>query len=71
MGYKSLPQPKIEPELLKMADVATLCGISRGTLTGLMRQKGFPRPIKLPSRCYRWKRSSIINWINSLEPVQS
>lgn len=51
-----------------MVDAKTLSrtvGVSVPTLYRWMGELGFPRPIKLSSRCSRWPMADVEEWIES------
>lgn len=55
-----------EPELLTVAELATLLRVNRRTLRELRHEKGFPRAITV-GRSPRWKRTSIDRWLAQRE----
>lgn len=53
-----------EITLLKIEAVAKAIGVSEKHIYRLIRQQGFPKPIKI-GRSSRWKKSDIAEWIKS------
>ena len=48
--------------LLNMAEVLEVTGLSRSSIYSLMRQGGFPEPLKAGPRAVRWRLSEIEEW---------
>ena len=48
--------------LLTVAEVLEATGLSRSTVYVLMRQGGFPEPLKVGPRAVRWRLSEIEDW---------
>jgi excisionase family DNA binding protein len=59
------PPSLISPELLKVAQVADLLGVSRRTVWNL-RDEGTLLPVKIRG-CVRWRRADVARYINQLE----
>lgn len=55
---------KPEPErLLSLPEVEQQTGLKKTTIYGLIRQGGFPPPIRLTRRASRWPASQVQGWI--------
>lgn len=52
--------------LLDVKQVAELLNIGVSTVWALVKEGRFPEPIRLTSRCSRWKRSDIVAWSKTL-----
>ena len=52
--------------LLDRSEVEQLARISRSRIYDLMDQGRFPRPVKISTRCVRWHKSEILEWIAGL-----
>tara|TARA_R100001369_G_scaffold85319_1_gene118943 strand:+ start:13 stop:186 length:174 start_codon:yes stop_codon:yes gene_type:complete len=53
-------------QLLKETEVYEIVGFKKSKLERMIAAKEFPKPIKFGNR-NRWKQSTVIKWINSLE----
>jgi predicted DNA-binding transcriptional regulator AlpA len=49
--------------LISIRDIRELFGLGRTAAYELTHQSGFPEPIKLSPRCYRWWASEVIAFI--------
>lgn len=52
--------------LLDVKQVAELLNIGASTVWALVKEGRFPEPIRLTSRCSRWKRSDVVAWSKTL-----
>lgn len=52
--------------LLDVKQVAELLNIGVSTVWALVKEGRFPEPIRLTSRCSRWKRSDVVAWSKAL-----
>lgn len=52
--------------LLDVKQVAELLNIGVSTVWALVKEGRFPEPIRLTSRCSRWKRSDVVAWSKTL-----
>ena len=48
--------------LLTVGEVLEVTGLSRSSIYSLMRQGGFPEPLKVGPRAVRWQLSEIEEW---------
>ncbi|MAT93994.1 MAG: transcriptional regulator [Halioglobus sp.] len=53
--------------LVPPVEVARLIGYSRSKLDHMVRDGEFPQPIRINSRCVRWRESVVQQWIDQLE----
>ncbi|WP_418122306.1 helix-turn-helix transcriptional regulator [Variovorax sp. 160MFSha2.1] len=53
--------------LLRFETVSALVGLKRSAIYLRMDAGTFPRPIRLSSRCVRWRAGDIEDWLNSLK----
>ena len=51
--------------LLTRQEVEAMCRLSRSAIYRLMREDGFPCPIRIGKRAVRWPASEIEAWIQS------
>ncbi len=60
-----------ESVLIDAAEFARMLSVSKPTLWRMLSaQKKIPEPIRLTSQCLRWRRDSVLAWINAgCEPV--
>ncbi len=57
---------KLEEErLLNERQVAELVGVSRSTLRRMVLANEFPRPIRIGKRAIRWRKSEVLEWMDS------
>ena len=49
--------------LLSLPEVEQQTGLKKTTIYGLIRQGGFPPPIRLTRRASRWPASQVQSWI--------
>ena len=52
--------------LLKVDEIALICGMSKSTIYRRVADGSFPAPIRVGVRAARWRRSEINQWIESL-----
>ncbi len=52
--------------LLDVKQVAELLNIGVSTVWALVKEGRCPEPIRLTSRCSRWKRSDVVAWSKTL-----
>jgi len=61
-------QPQTQAEVLRPAQAAAYCGISRRQLYHLAEvDPEFPRKIVFSARCVGWRRSSLDAWLHDKE----
>ena len=53
------------PEIYRLPEVITICGLSRSTIYEMIGRGGFPAPVKLGARAVGWRRSDIEAWLAS------
>lgn len=53
--------------LLRCATVQTLTGFSRSHLYALIAAAKFPAPLKLGTRCSRWRAGDVNRWLESVK----
>ena len=56
--------------LLTRKQVESLAGIGRSLIYKLMSENKFPRPVRISDYAVRWKKSEILDWIESRPPQQ-
>lgn len=54
-----------EVRLLNERQVAELVGVSKSTLRRMVSANEFPKPIRIGKRAIRWRRSEVLEWIDS------
>lgn len=52
--------------LLDVKQVSQLCNIGKSTIWVLVKEGKFPKPVKLTTRCTRWKKSDVVAWGENL-----
>jgi predicted DNA-binding transcriptional regulator AlpA len=57
----------IEAELLTSRQVAAMLAISSATLWRMTSDGRLPRPIHIGPYTLRWRRATIMHWLDSLE----
>ncbi|GAM59149.1 hypothetical protein JCM19231_1715 [Vibrio ishigakensis] len=66
--YYDYHRPENENKLLRFHSYATLkaeFGVARSSLYVLMRDGGFPHPVKLSARRVGWVESEVIDWFEA------
>jgi prophage regulatory protein len=65
MSTKNEPaQPVTQGDaLLSFRKVAATVDLSRSTVYAMMAAGRFPRPVKLSTRCVRWRSSDVSAWV--------
>jgi prophage regulatory protein len=53
--------------LLRIADVCHLVGLSASQVYQLMVEGAFPQPLRLSSRCSRWRARDVQAWLEALQ----
>ncbi|MDR7295470.1 prophage regulatory protein [Pelomonas aquatica] len=68
-GNDHNPQPlhvlQLEDALLRIKTVSQATGLSTATLYRKLAAGEFPKPVRLGSRCTRWKAEAIRDWIRT------
>ncbi len=52
-----------QDRLIDIKEVSSLIGLKRATVYKYIKDKGFPKPIKLGSRASRWSYNQVMEWI--------
>ena len=68
-AHTDADHPAVAGEVLRMAALVKLIGISRSTIYRLMASRQFPTPVKLSYRAVGWRRSDVDRWKESLPPA--
>tara|TARA_R110001592_G_scaffold363248_4_gene682159 strand:- start:7923 stop:8120 length:198 start_codon:yes stop_codon:yes gene_type:complete len=61
-----MTHPEID-RLVGMRDLPEITGYSRRSIYRLLERDEFPQPIRINSRCNRWRLSAVMQWIDDLE----
>lgn len=66
------PAPDLGAELagarlLRISDVSHAVGLSSSQIYQLITENAFPAPIKLSSRCSRWRAREVHAWLEALQ----
>ena len=64
MEYTSEGAAKMQ--LLTRAEVEERVGLRRSAIYAMMRAGRFPEPVKISSRCVRWRSDEVQAWIDGL-----
>lgn len=73
MDMTANPQPSRQPptlqaaRLLRIAEVSETVGLCDSQIYALASRGVFPKPIRLSSRCSRWRASDILTWLEQLQ----
>jgi len=66
------PQPlaaaSVPHALLNIQTVAAVTGISHPTIYRKVAAKQFPEPVRLGTRCTRWRSADVMEWIAAKAP---
>lgn len=57
----------MEDRYIRIKELISLLGISRGTIYRLLKENKFPRQIKLTEHTSVWRLSEINNWVTERE----
>jgi predicted DNA-binding transcriptional regulator AlpA len=52
-------------ELMTMKEIRTMLGIGRTAGYSLINNTSFPAPINVSSKCLRWVRTEVMEWLNA------
>lgn len=68
MAHTTSSQPQHSPQLIEASlidvkSVEKMLSISRRTIYERVQEGKFPAPIRLSSRCSRWRFSDVRDWI--------
>ena len=61
--------PKRQPEYMRTKDVCEQFGFSPSMLYLYVKQRGFPRPLKVGARAVRWRYADIVEWMSTRELI--
>lgn len=53
-------------ELINRRRVEAITGLSRSTIYSKLAAGTFPKPLKVGMRAVRWRKSSIVEWMDNL-----
>ncbi|MEI4550337.1 helix-turn-helix transcriptional regulator [Pseudoalteromonas spongiae] len=56
-----------EVQILKIADIVQMLSISKPTIWRYVKNGTLPRPIYIQNRIFGWRKSTILEWLDSLE----
>lgn len=61
-----------DDSLIDITDIRMITKLGRTAAYELTRRQGFPDPVPLSSRCYRWWRGEVVAFLDTLrqEPVR-
>ena len=62
-----MPPTNAAPFLIDAAELARLLSVSKPTIWRMLSAQKIPEPIRLTSQCLRWKRDSVLDWLDSLQ----
>jgi|DeeseametaMP2100_FD_k123_159865_3 prophage regulatory protein len=54
-------------KLLRLPDVEEITGLKRSTIYLMVKNREFPRPVRLTKRASAWRHSEIQSWIDNRE----
>ena len=57
--------------LLRISEVAKICGLSAVTIWRLRKTGAFPAPLQVGPRAVRWRESALREWIESRPAANS
>jgi predicted DNA-binding transcriptional regulator AlpA len=63
----SVVAPPPAAELLDKVALAKLLGIAKSSIGNLVARGDLPKPVRLTHKIVRWRRSTILAWLDSLE----
>ncbi|WP_028835543.1 MULTISPECIES: helix-turn-helix transcriptional regulator [unclassified Pseudoalteromonas] len=56
-----------DKEVLRIADIMEMLSISKSTVFRWNRDKILPKPLYIGNRVLGWRKSTILEWLESLE----
>src|SRR3546814_3139900 len=59
------------PILLRMSELTRILGIARSTVYKMMKERGFPRPVKLTGRVVAWREVDVVAYLDRHAPSPS
>lgn len=63
--------PQVADKLISIRDIRQLFGLGRTAAYDLTHRPGFPAPVRISSRCYRWWETEVAAFAASLrDPAQ-
>lgn len=65
MGITTSSTPIDDDRLLRLTDIAELVGLGLTATKGVVRDRGFPDPVRLGPRVVRWWRSEVLAWLET------
>lgn len=65
---KEMPESYFE--LLRRHQVQKKTGLSRSGIYAAIREKTFPKPVKIGSRAVAWRKNEVDRWIFSRKPTK-
>ncbi len=60
-----MPTPTVESMLIDAAEFARLLSVSKPTIWRLRDDGKLPPAISLTSQCVRWRRETVLKWIDA------
>src|SRR3546814_19353757 len=57
--------------LLRMSELTRRLGIARSTVYKMMKERGFPRPVKLTGRVVAWREVDVVAYLDRHAPSPS
>ncbi|GAA3923787.1 hypothetical protein GCM10022229_17140 [Luteimonas lutimaris] len=54
--------------LLRMPELTRRLGIARSTVYKMMKERGFPRPVKLTGRAVAWREVDVVAYVDKHTP---
>lgn len=58
-------------KFLKISEVVVTAGISRSLIYSLIKAGKFPEPIRIGTKCKRWRESEILSWMAEQRPGEA
>ena len=55
--------PSGDDRLLRLRQVLEICPVSKAQLYVLIKNEGFPRPLRIGARSVAWRESQVMRWI--------
>jgi prophage regulatory protein len=57
-------------KMLKLPEVMALTGLSRSTIYAFIKEKKFPKPVRLGARAVGWLEYEVSSWIKDRADVR-
>jgi predicted DNA-binding transcriptional regulator AlpA len=57
--------------MIGLEEISTLMSVSKRTISRLIKEGDFPQPYRISASVLRWKKSVVLEWLNSRQAPQT